>query len=76
MLKYYWCSGWLKNEPPHCPIDRIILSLAKIKKEGKIPAWTRIIKIKDYKIYIQELKKIAKPKSLAVWELGVFNRKN
>ena len=76
MLKYYWCSGWLKNEPPHCPIDRIILSRAKIKNEGKTPAWTRIIKIKDYKKYIQELKKVAEPKSLAVWELEAFKRRN
>ena len=34
LLKYYWCSGWLKNEPPHCPIDRIILTKAKIKDDG------------------------------------------
>ena len=76
MLKYYWCFGWLKNEPPHCPIDRIILSKAKIKDDGKTPSWTKINSIKDYKRYIQELKKVAKPKSLAVWELESFNRRN
>ena len=76
LLKYYWCFGWLKNEPPHCPIDRIILSKAKIKDNGKTPSWTKINSIKVYKKYIQELKKIAKPKSLSVWELESFNRRN
>ena len=76
LLKYYWCSGWLKNEPPHCPIDRIILSRAKIKNAGEIPAWTKINEIKDYKKYIREIKKVAEPKSLAMWELEAFNRRN
>ena len=76
LLKYYWCSGWLKNEPPHCPIDRIILTKAKIKDNGKTPSWTKIDNIKIYKKYIEELKNIVAPKSLAVWELESFNRRN
>ena len=76
LLKYYWCSGLMKNEPPHCPIDRVILSKAKIKDNGRIPSWTKIKSIEVYKKYINELKIIAKPKSLAVWELESFNRRN
>ena len=75
-LKYYWCMGWLKNEPPHCPLDRIILSKAGIQDDGKTPSWTKMDNIEDYKKYINEIKKIAKPKSIAVWELDSFDRRN
>jgi hypothetical protein len=27
-LKYYWCLGLIK-EPPHCPVDRIIINNTK-----------------------------------------------
>ena len=76
LLKYYWCLGWLKNEPPHCPLDRIVLSKAQIKTEGKTPSWTKMDSIEDYKKYIKEIKKIADPKSIAIWELEIFNRRD
>ena len=76
LLKYYWCLGWLKNEPPHCPLDRIVLSKAQIKSEGKTPSWTKMDSIEDYKKYIKEIKKIADPKSIAIWELEIFNRRD
>jgi len=76
LLKYYWCLGWLKNEPPLCPLDRIVLSKAQIKSEGKTPSWTKMDNIEDYKKYIKEIKKIADPKSVALWELEIFNRRN
>ena len=75
-LKYYWCMGWLKNEPPHCPLDRIILSKAGIKDDGKTPSWTKMDNIEDYKKYINEIKKIAEPKTVARWELDTFNRRD
>ena len=76
MLKYYWCAGWLRFEPPHCPIDRIILSKAKIKVESKTPSWTKIKNISEYENYIGLLKNVAYPLSLARWELKTFNRRN
>ena len=75
-LKYYWCMGWLKNEPPHCPIDRIILTKAGIKVDGKTPSWTKMDNIEDYKSYIKELKNISSPKTIATWELDTFNRRD
>ena len=75
LLKYYWCLGWIRNEPPHCPLDRIILSQALIKSEGKTPSWTKMDNIEDYKKYIKDIAKIADPKSIALWELETFNRK-
>ena len=30
----------------------------------------------DYKKYIKEIKKIADPKSVALWELEIFNRRD
>jgi len=76
LLKYYWCMGWIKNEPPHCPIDRIVLSKARIKSEGKTPSWTKMDNIEDYKKYLKDIKKIAYPKSIALWELEIFNRRD
>ena len=76
LLKYYWCLGWLKNEPPHCPLDRIVLSKAQIKSEGKTPSWTKMDNVEDYKKYIKDIKKIADPKSVALWELEIFNRRD
>ena len=76
MLKYYWCAGWLRFEPPHCPVDRIILSKAKIKVDSKTPSWTKIDNIYEYENYISILKNVAYPLTLARWELKTFNRRN
>ena len=81
LLKYYWCLGWIKNEPPHCPVDRIILTEGKVKNQDKdIPAWTKIDSIDEYKDYIKQLKSHVKNtestyNSLSEWELAVFNRR-
>jgi len=32
--------------------------------------------VDDYKKYIKEIKKIADPKSVALWELEIFNRRD
>src|ERR1700694_4632603 len=39
-LKYYWCLGEIA-EPPHCPVDRIVISMTSQK--GKIN-WTDIVR--------------------------------
>ena len=73
MLKYYWCMGWLKKHPPHCPVDRTILEKAKVKENGVTPAWTKINNIEKYKTYIKEIKEHAKPDNIPQWELEIFN---
>ena len=72
-LKYYWCLG-LVGEPPHCPIDRIIIS--KTKHSGKIN-WTQITKRLQYEDVIKEVKDIAGKKGLSIpqWELTYYSRR-
>ena len=43
-LKYLWCLGKI-SKPPHCPIDRIIISKLNIKNP---PNWTTLNDIRDY----------------------------
>ena len=72
-LKYHWCMGWIK-EPPHCPVDRIILSKTDLK--GKLN-WTEIRDIDTYKEAIKSIERKASKKSLSLakYELKVFSRK-
>lgn len=72
-LKYYWCLGHV-NEPPHCPIDRIIIS--KTKHNGKIN-WTQITKRSQYEDVIKEVKDLAGRKGLSIpqWELTYYSRR-
>jgi hypothetical protein len=70
-LKYQWCSGWIA-EPPHCPIDRTILT--KLRLERRF-IWTTMTR-GDYRVAINELKRIASRDGLspARWELNEFRR--
>ena len=72
-LKYHWCLG-LTGEPPHCPIDRIIIS--KTIHSGKIN-WTQITKRSQYEEVIKEVKGIADKKGLSIsqWELTHYRRR-
>jgi hypothetical protein len=72
-LKYYWCLG-IVSAPPHCPVDRIIIS--KTKYSGKIN-WTQITNRLDYQKVIEEIKVLAKARQLSIpeWELAIFNRR-
>ena len=87
-LKYWWCAGWVKKTPPHCPIDAIVLSsILSIAKNMKIKdsklklikecRWTRITTIDKYKEVINAIRDILNAsgitKSLADWELDQFN---
>jgi len=69
-LKYSWTSGWIP-EPPHCPFDRNIIKLLKLKKS---PAWTKINTIEEYETLVEAAQEVACLKSLAHWELEVFER--
>jgi hypothetical protein len=69
-LKYQWCLGDCP-EPPHCPLDRQIISKLNLQKEVK---WTNINDIDTYRYLVDKAKDIACPKSISQWELEVFTR--
>lgn len=69
-LKYLWATGYIK-EPPHCPIDGIIRDKAKISYD-----WTTDDSIEAYKRAIGDLKAVADSRTLAVWELEEFRRRD
>ena len=68
-LKYFWCIG-LVIEPPHCPVDRIILGDAGIKL-----SWTKISTIKEYRSVINDIRKKIDRQDLAQWELEIYRRR-
>lgn len=72
-LKYHWCMGWIE-EPPHCPVDRIIISETHL--EGKLN-WTDITDLNVYEQAIEaiNIKALEKNLSLAEYELQVFSRR-
>jgi hypothetical protein len=71
-LKYLWCLGSIP-EPPHCPVDRVILERTRLR--GTI-AWTRIRSIERYEEAIGALRECANAAglSLAQWELRTYDR--
>jgi hypothetical protein len=69
-LKYLWATGFIQ-EPPHCPIDGIIRDKAKITYD-----WTTNDSIDDYKQAVEALKKVANSRTLSVWELEEFRRRD
>jgi len=69
-LKYLWAMGYIK-EPFHCPIDGIIRDKANINYD-----WTTNDSIEDYKKAIHALREKAGDKSLSVWELEEFRRRD
>jgi len=69
-LKYLWCSDFVP-EPPHCPIDRIILKEAGILDV----AWTGIADRDEYVAIVNRIKGVCGNMSLAQWELQSYNRR-
>ncbi|MNN10769.1 hypothetical protein D3C81_1237020 [compost metagenome] len=69
-LKYLWATGYI-TEPPHCPIDGIIRDKAQISYD-----WTTDDSIEAYERAIGDLKAVADTRTLAVWELEEFRRKD
>lgn len=70
MLKYHWSAGWIP-EPPHCPLDSIII--------GKLPSevrlhWTDLDSVPDYRKLIRAARAVAEAEglSLAQWELAEY----
>lgn len=72
-LKYYWCLE-LISEPPHCPIDRIIIN--KTRYKGKIN-WTQISRRSEYEEVINEIQALARKEGLSIpqWELTHYGRR-
>ena len=70
-LKYRWCAGWIP-EPPHCPVDRIILSAVRM---NPLPSWSQIDTIEDYRKCIDVVSQAAENTSIAQWELQQFQRR-
>lgn len=70
-LKYIWVCGYIP-EPPHCPVDSIIIS--KLGKEFSALRFNKINK-QEYLSIIVGIKSIKGAQSIAGWELSIFNRR-
>lgn len=68
-LKYLWSIGLIGN-PPHCPLDGIVRDLANLNYD-----WTTNDSQADYEEAINGLSELAQPRSLSVWELQEFRRR-
>jgi hypothetical protein len=73
LLKYMWCLG-LIVEPPHCPIDRIVLSETTLR--GKLN-WTAMTRKDEYLKAIEAVRCEASKNrlTLANWELQCYSRR-
>ena len=73
LLKYLWCLGHIA-EPPHCPIDRIILNKTALKDRLN---WTQIVTAKQYGSAIAAIQTVASKQglTLAQWELKFYARR-
>jgi hypothetical protein len=69
-LKYHWCLGIIP-EPPHCPVDRIVID--KTIYRGK--SWTQIEQRSEYQPIIEDIKRLAGAASVATWELSMYSRR-
>ncbi len=67
-LKYYWCLGKI-TQPPHCPIDSIILHEAGINDVS----WINIFSINEYKKVIERVKIEIGDNDLSPWELENYH---
>lgn len=92
MCKSWWSAGWLgENEPPHCPVDRIVCKelpksiMDAISVKGRF-AWTYSLeddkeccfKDSNYGKVIAALREAARAsgyESLAQWELELWHKK-
>ena len=69
-LKYYWCLGEI-TEPPHCPVDRIVIEMTRHKGKN----WTNIIQRSEYQTIVEDIKRLAGTQSIAMWELSIYSRR-
>ena len=71
-LKLMWSLKEI-HEPPHCPVDKVIIDKLPYKHRK---SWTKIRDIETYKTIVNQLKILAKDenKTLALWELEVYEK--
>jgi hypothetical protein len=69
-LKYYWCLDAIP-EPPHCPVDRIVIDKTFYRGTN----WTEIEQRSKYEAIIEDIRRLAGTQSIAMWELSVFSRR-
>lgn len=70
-LKFLWCLDPNRADPPHCPIDRVVLNHAGIGG-----AWTKLDSLELYMQWIARLKETATKagfSSIQQWELSIWN---
>ena len=67
-LKFLWQLG-MRETPPHCPVDRIVLT-----KGGIDGAWTKLDSRRDYLRWITKLREKAASRSLSLaeWEYRIW----
>ena len=72
-LKYQWCLGHVA-EPPHCPVDRIVLSMTALRNKAN---WTDIESRSEYLRLIEAIRQQANKEgvSIARWELLHYRRR-
>lgn len=70
-LKFHWCMGKIA-EPPHCPLDRIVIE--RLAKKYHTHKWTKLDSIGDYQLLIDALRELATRGgcSIAQWELQAY----
>lgn len=79
-LKYCWARG-VVPEPPHCPIDAIIINEIKCASSSgcricKDVTWTKIRRTSEYMHFVDKAKERADENglSLARWELEIWEK--
>jgi hypothetical protein len=72
-LKYQWCPGRCA-EPPHCPVDRIVLNMTHLREKAN---WTRITTREEYLYLIGAIRQEAQRENLTVseWEMTHYRRR-
>lgn len=70
-LKYLWCAGF-SAQPPHCPVDAIVLAKAKIWDASPR---TKLDSIEEYARLIERLRGVAEGLPLAEWDLAAWSAK-
>jgi hypothetical protein len=73
LLKYLWALD-LITEPPHCPVDRVVIDLSS---EHIVLNWTEMTTVDEYMSAIAAFKRDAAKcnLSLAHWELLHYTRR-
>lgn len=73
LLKYLWCLDQIP-EPPHCPVDRLVLDKTSLR--GKLN-WTSITQAAEYRRAICAIDAVAKKSGLSIaeWEVQFYARR-